>query len=144
MPYATIVAPIDIHDPASGQLAVDKVRFLANAGGGSVHLLHVTISLPTRLSHYMRAEFEREARREAMAELASYRDRLALPEDRVTLSVRQGRVASEVLTEAEARGADLLVIGAHQPNVIGRLLGTNATIIVRDAQIDVLVAREPK
>lgn len=61
----------------------------------------------------------------------------------VTIRVRVGSVAREVLAEAEAGGADLIIVGSHQPSAVSRLLGSNAERIVREAGVSVLVARWP-
>jgi nucleotide-binding universal stress UspA family protein len=56
--------------------------------------------------------------------------------------VRLGSVYGEVLAEAEAIGADLVVVGSHRPSMATYLLGSNASTIVRHARSSVLVVRE--
>jgi len=55
--------------------------------------------------------------------------------------VRHGSIPDEVLAEAYARQVDLIIVGAHQPSLVSRLLGSNATAIVRDSRLDVLVVK---
>lgn len=43
--------------------------------------------------------------------------------------------------EARAIGADLIIVGAHQPNAVPRLLGSNAERLVRESPVSVLIAR---
>ena len=46
-----------------------------------------------------------------------------------------------IVEEAEAWGADLIVVGSHRPTMATYLLGSNATAIVRHAKCSVLVLR---
>ena len=50
-------------------------------------------------------------------------------------------MAGEVLAEAKAVGADRIIVGAHQPNAVSRLLGSNAERLVRESPVSVLIAR---
>ena len=59
----------------------------------------------------------------------------------VSQSVRQGTVYREILAEADAVGADLIVMGSHRPELKDYLLGPNAARVVRHAQTSVLVVR---
>jgi nucleotide-binding universal stress UspA family protein len=51
-------------------------------------------------------------------------------------------IYAEILGVAEEAGADLVVVGSHQPAMKDYLLGTNAARVVRHARCSVLVARE--
>ncbi len=64
-----------------------------------------------------------------------------LPKDRVSGAVRVGGIYHEILAEAAAWGADLIVVGSHRPVVADYLLGSNAKTIVRHALCSVLVVR---
>jgi len=52
-----------------------------------------------------------------------------------------GNTYDEILRVAEADGAALIVIGAHQPDLRDYLLGPNAARVVRHAKCSVLVVR---
>ncbi len=56
--------------------------------------------------------------------------------------VRLGSVYTEVIDEAKAWGADLIVISSHRPSMSTYFLGSNAAQIVRHAMCSVLVLRE--
>jgi nucleotide-binding universal stress UspA family protein len=86
--------------------------------------------------------FEAEQQADAQAELARIAADVALPPERVSTMVRLGSVYGEVLAEAEAIGADLVVVGSHRPSMATYLLGSNASTIVRHARSSVLVVRE--
>lgn len=55
--------------------------------------------------------------------------------------VAVGKVYQEVLKTAGIDGADLIVIGAHQPHLSDYLLGENAARIVRHSPCSVYVVR---
>ena len=55
--------------------------------------------------------------------------------------VATGSVYQEILSTAEKAGSDLVVIGAHDPDLKDFLLGPNAARIVRHAKCSVHVVR---
>jgi universal stress protein F len=55
--------------------------------------------------------------------------------------VATGSVYQEILNTAEKAGSDLIVIGAHDPDLKDFLLGPNASRIVRHARCSVHVVR---
>ena len=61
--------------------------------------------------------------------------------ERLETLVRIGGIYHEVLEAAEARKADLVVVGSHRPGMATYLIGSNATAIVRHATCSVLVIR---
>lgn len=56
--------------------------------------------------------------------------------------VSTGSVYEEVLKTARANDADLIVIGAHRPDLKDYLLGPNAARVVRHAPCSVYVVRD--
>ena len=68
-----------------------------------------------------------------------------LPPERVSSTVRQGGVHQEILEEAAAISADLIVMSSHRPQKPGLrtyFLGSNAGHVVRYAKCSVLVVRQ--
>ncbi|GGH29425.1 Nucleotide-binding universal stress protein, UspA family [Cribrihabitans marinus] len=55
--------------------------------------------------------------------------------------VAMGNVYDEVLRAAELEGSDLIVIGAHRPDLKDYLLGPNASRVVRHSNCSVYVVR---
>jgi nucleotide-binding universal stress UspA family protein len=56
--------------------------------------------------------------------------------------VGEGNVYETVLRMAKKTDADLIVIGAHRPELSDYLLGPNAARVVRHANVSVLVVRD--
>lgn len=62
----------------------------------------------------------------------------------VTWSIREGRVAEEIIDEAKLWGADLIMMGTHGRHGLSRfLLGSVAERIVSHAPCSVEVVRKP-
>ena len=57
-------------------------------------------------------------------------------------TVRQGGIYHEVIEEAKAVDADLIVMTSHRPDMRSYFLGSNAGHVVRYASCSVLVLRD--
>ena len=55
--------------------------------------------------------------------------------------VATGTAYQEILKTAESAGSDLIVIGAHKPDLKDYLLGPNAARVVRHSSVSVYVVR---
>jgi nucleotide-binding universal stress UspA family protein len=67
-----------------------------------------------------------------------------LPPERVEAVLRSGRVLDEIAVEAEARAADLVVVGTRGEGFLRRLVvGTTAERLLRRATRPLLVVRQP-
>ena len=60
---------------------------------------------------------------------------------RISTAVRQGGIYHEILEEAAAIKADLIVMTSHRPAMRTYFLGSNAGHVVRYAKCSVLVVR---
>jgi nucleotide-binding universal stress UspA family protein len=96
------------------------------------------------LAEYVPADFEAQQRRAAEEALALIGKEIALEPSRMSSVVRQGAVHQEILEEANATNADLIVMTSHRPQKPGirtYFLGSNAGHVVRYAKCSVLVVR---
>ena len=140
MSYATIIAAVDVNSPELARAAIAGAAAVAGAQG-SVHILHVRYYLPSRYSELLVDDFDAREEAEALAAMRAWAAEAGLDAARTQFVTRRGRVRDEVLGEAERRGADLVVIGSHQPSLSSRLLGSNASAIVHQSPVSVLVVR---
>ncbi|MEW6427120.1 MAG: universal stress protein [Thermodesulfobacteriota bacterium] len=61
------------------------------------------------------------------------------------IRIREGHAAEEILAEAAASGADLIVMGAHASStVLDAIMGSTAEKVIRRATIPVLVVQVPE
>ena len=139
--YKTILVPVDLAEPETAEPALAQAVELAQGSGGTVRLVSIRSLVPMTYMEFVPATFETEQQEELEARLAEIAARLDMPAERVSTKVRLGSVYNEVLEEAEATGADLIVVGSHRPTMATYLLGSNAATIVRHARCSVLVVR---
>lgn len=139
--YTSIVVPVDLDDLAAARPAIDAAAALAASSGGMVHLVHVRSDIPQSLRDLlpMGDAAAIEACERKLQEVAAT---VPLAVDRITTRVRVGAVETRVLKEVEARRADLIVVGAHQPETLNFLMGSNAAELTRYAPCSVLVIRK--
>ncbi len=140
--YKTILIPVDLADPETAKPAIDKGVELAKATpDSSIRLVYVRPIVPVTYMEFMPPAFDAEQQADAEKRLAELAAGVDLPPERVSAAVGLGSVYNEVLGEADRTGADLIVVGSHQPSMATYLLGSNASTIVRHAKCSVLVVR---
>jgi universal stress protein G len=139
--FRRILVPIDLAHPELGTPSVETAVTLARASGGTVRLLNVLPDTPADLATYVPADFDEQQRRTAQEALEIVAGESGLDAHHVSVVVRQGGVHHEVLDEATAIAADLIVMSSHQPGKRTYFLGSNAAHVVRHATCSVLVVR---
>lgn len=139
--YKSILVPVDLAEADLATPAINAAVSFAETSGGTVRLVYVRSLVPITYMEFVPAEFDTEQQAEAEAKLAQIAAGIPLPPERVSAKVLVGSVYGEVLAEAEASGADLIVIGSHEPGMLAYVIGSNASTIVRRAKCSVLVVR---
>jgi nucleotide-binding universal stress UspA family protein len=139
--YTKILVPIDLADTDLAKPALETAVNMAKASGGTVRLVNVLQMTPVMLAEYVPADFDVQQRKSAEDALAIVARECDLDASRVSASVRQGGIYHEVLEEAKAIGADLIVMSSHRPAMRTYFLGSNAGHVVRYAKCSVLVVR---
>jgi nucleotide-binding universal stress UspA family protein len=136
-PARTILCPTDFFEPA--EAAVRTAEAIARESGARLILLHV-VEMPPRvepggvLMHP--AEFDYQLERE---QLDAITIDPAVDLERVFVL---GAVPEDILSIAEERKCDLIVIGTHGRTGLGRLLmGSVAESVIRKAPCPVLSVR---
>ncbi len=139
--YKSILVPVDLAEADLAGPAIASALAFAEASQGKIRLIYVRSLVPIAYMEFVPADFDAEQQSEAEAKLAAIAAQIALPEERVSAKVLIGSVHGEVLAEADASGADLIVIGSHEPGMLAFVIGSNASAIVRRAKCSVLVVR---
>jgi nucleotide-binding universal stress UspA family protein len=139
--YKSILVPVDLAEADLADPAIASAVAFAEMSGGTVRLVYVRSLVPITYMEFVPADFDAEQQTDAEAKLAAIAAAVALPAERVSARVLVGSVHGEVLAEAEASGADLIVIGSHEPGMLAYVIGSNASTIVRRAKCSVLVVR---
>jgi nucleotide-binding universal stress UspA family protein len=139
--YHCILVPVDLADTDLARPAIDTAVSMARGSGGSVRLVNVLPMTPVMLAEYVPPDFDVQQRKSSEEALGIIARECGLGADRASYAVRQGGIYHEVLEEAKAIGADLIVMSSHRPAMRTYFLGSNAGHVVRYAKCSVLVVR---
>lgn len=143
--YRHILVPVDLADPELAKPALATAVMMAEQSGGTIRLMNVLPLTPVMLAEYVPPDFEAQQRKSAEEALTIVTQETGLDQARVSSIVRQGGVYQEILEEANAMKADLIVMTSHRPQrpaVRTYFLGSNAGHVVRYAKCSVLVVRQ--
>jgi nucleotide-binding universal stress UspA family protein len=139
--FKSILVPIDLADTDLAKPAIATAVSLSNASNGTVRLLNVLQMTPVMLAEYVPADFDVQQRQSSEDALAIVAREAGLEPSRISSVVRQGGIYHEILEEAQAIKADLIVMTSHRPAMKTYFLGSNAGHVVRYAKCSVLVVR---
>jgi nucleotide-binding universal stress UspA family protein len=142
--YRKILVPIDLADPELAKPAIAAAVMMATPSQGTIRYVNVLPLTPVMLAEYVPPEFEAQQRKSAEDALAGLVKETGIDPARVSAGVRQGGIYQEILEEANAIDADLIVMSSHRPqraSVRTYFLGSNAGQVVRYAKCSVLVVR---
>jgi nucleotide-binding universal stress UspA family protein len=139
--YKKILVPIDLADTELAKPAIEAAVSLARASGGSVRIINVLPMTPVMLAEYVPPDFDVQQRKSAEEAMGIVAGECGLDPAQVSGTVRQGGIYHEVLEEAKAIDADLIVMSSHRPAMRTYFLGSNAGHVVRYAKCSVLVVR---
>jgi len=138
-----ILVPLDGSE--FGEAAAAFAADLARGGGGSLRLLCVRPVPKQRLGEYGRVVAYADQEMERLS--AEGRDYLETVDARLSLVptesvVRFGEVTQEILAEAEAFGADAIVVATGKPSWLKRIAGRDiGDRVLREASVSVVLVR---
>ncbi len=139
--FKSILVPLDLADTDLARPAIETAATLAKAWNGSVRLLNVMPMTPVMLAEYVPADFDSQQRQTSEEALAIVARESGMAPADISYAVRQGGIYHEILEEAAAMNADLIVMTSHRPAMRTYFLGSNAGHVVRYARCSVLVVR---
>ncbi|HEY8336628.1 MAG TPA: universal stress protein [Tardiphaga sp.] len=140
--FKTILVPIDLGEAELAKSAIATAASLAQTYGGKVRLINVLPMTPVMLAEYVPADFDSQQRVASEQALAIVATESGIAPDRISTVVRQGGIYHEILEEAAAIKAELIVMTSHRPAMRTYFLGSNAGHVVRYAKCSVLVVRK--
>ena len=140
--YKRILVPIDLSDVELAKPAIATALMMAKASNGLVRLVNVLPVTPVMLAEYVPPDFDAQQRASAEEAIGIVAQETGMPADRISTAVLQGNVDREILDEAKAMNADLIVMSSHRTGVRTYFLGSNAGHVVRYATCSVLVVRQ--
>jgi len=140
--FKRILVPVDLAEPQLAKPAIDTAVAMARNTSGTLRLVHVLPMTPVMLAEYVPPDFDVQQRKSAEDSLKTLTDECGLDPEYVSGVVRQGGIYHEVIEEAKAMNADLIIMTSHRPDMRSYFLGSNAGHVVRYATCSVLVLRE--
>ena len=144
--YSRILVPVDGSAPANRAL-LEAIK-LAKCVGGKLRLIHVVdefvmdaVYIPSVYYQGM-IESLRGVGQAALDDAVATVRQHALEPESVLSETFGRRVADQVVTQAKAWPADLIVMGTHGRRGIRRLLmGSDAELVLRTSPVPVLLVR---
>jgi nucleotide-binding universal stress UspA family protein len=142
--FARVVVPLD-----GSTLAEQALPYALAVGADEAEILLVMV-VPSITGQKERLGFDAgslpvsrpDGEREAQEELLSAATRLLGERRGVQLQVTSGDPATEILSIADQRGADLIVLASHGRGAIGRVaFGSVADRVARASRIPVMIVR---
>jgi nucleotide-binding universal stress UspA family protein len=136
-----VLLPVDLNSEDSEKKPLAEALKLLSKGGE----LHVVTVLPdfgmSQVSGFFRQGYESEAIRKCGTALAQWVNDNVPDEVETHPHVLHGTIYDEILRAANRLNADVIVMGAHRPELRDYLLGPNAARVVRHAAQSVYVVR---
>jgi nucleotide-binding universal stress UspA family protein len=141
--YKHILVPVDLDGSYDWEHTLPMAIGLARAHGGKLHIMTVVPEFGMSIvGQFFPGGFEKEVATKILATLKE-RTKEVVPEDlSVQNIVSEGSVYESIIRMSKQTTADLIVIGAHRPELRDYLLGPNAARVVRHADCSVLVVRD--
>ena len=145
-PFKRILAPTDFSEPS--YRAIDDAAALARQTGAELVIVHVTQIVPPivgvppfpEYTAFNVGQYEEAIRENAESTLREVTARPALQGVNVRTALRRGNAADEIVAEAKAEGADLIVIATHGVTGWRRyIFGSVTDRVLRLADVPVLV-----
>lgn len=136
-----MLVAVDLEDRALNERMLEVTADLAKLRGARVTLLYVGVELPPDVAVRLPEDYQARTSAEVSAQLDKLADKLSLPDGAATVAVRFGAIYREILAQAKADEADLIVVGCHKPDLADFLLGPNAARVARHASCSVYVVR---
>ncbi|MDP1724093.1 MAG: universal stress protein [Alphaproteobacteria bacterium] len=141
--FKEILLAIDLEDKNSWEKALPFSVSYAQAFDAKLHILTVLPDFGMSLvGQYFPADYEEKMRKKSNKALHEFVN-IHVPEN-VTVQniVATGSVYETIVNMAEEIKADLIVLGAHRPELKDYLIGPNASRVVRHGHCSVLVIRD--
>lgn len=140
--YNNILVALDLADVDGAKKVTEKTNLLAKSMGAKVHTISIVPDYGTSM---VGTFFSDDHQKEAMNKLGDTVQEFVSENFDADVSVRphivSGSVYDEIMRASDKLECDLIVIGAHRPELSDYLLGPNSARVVRHSKVSVLVVR---
>lgn len=139
--FKSVLVPVDLTTPEETQKLLGKAKALNAPWGAKMHVVTVVPDVGMAIvGSYFDKDFESATNSAASTELAAAVKASGI-EDASTY-VLSGTIYDQVIALAGKLDVELILIGAHGPQMKDYLLGSNAARLVRHSKRSVLVIRD--
>lgn len=140
----SVLCALDLSDPKTDTKVLEQAARLADLDGAQLDVLNV---LPDFGESWVSGFFESHHHEKAVQETTEKLQMLCTEvlggarNADIRHVVATGTAYKEILSVASTAGSDLIVIGAHKPDLKDYLLGPNAARVIRHSECSVFVVR---
>src|ERR1700742_1712655 len=113
--FSSILVPLDLADTDLARPALATAATLSQNSNGKIRLLNVLPMTPVMLAEYVPADFDVQQRASSEEALTIVARESGIESRRISSVVRQGGIYHEILEEAAAIKADLIVMTSPRP-----------------------------
>jgi nucleotide-binding universal stress UspA family protein len=144
-PFRRILCAVDFSRDSAR--ALSYAASLAQHSGGTLTILHVVELLPVGYDPMVGTTFDIQGFQKATVaaarkQLQEYAATVTAGSSAIETVLGQGKPYTEILRDAEERGADLIVVGVHGRGAIDRVVfGSTTEHLVRRAACPILIVR---
>ena len=135
--YEHVIVAIDIAHLTESKAIIDVAVEHASRDA-RITLFHVVEDIPNAAAVELPANFREKEIETARAELQAVVDASGAAMD---VAVRAGHSYSTIVSYAEEKDADLIIIASHRPGLKDFFIGSTASRVVRHAHCSVLIVR---
>ena len=138
--FSKVLIPVDVEVPDETQKLLAAAKTLTENWNSEIHVVTVVPNVGMAIvGSYLDKDFESNSRKTAAGELAEAVSAAGIEAEQHVLS---GTIYDRVIALAAQLNVDLIVIGAHRPDLKDYLIGSNAARVVRHSKQSVLVIRD--
>ncbi len=135
--FNRVLLPVDVAHLDEGRKILDVATAITGPETEIV-LLYVMEDIPNWTDIDLPPDFKENSMSTARQALESI---VESPGRDIRIEVRAGHAYSTILKEAEAMGADLIVLSSHKPGLKDYFIGSNTSKVVNHAGCSVVVVR---
>lgn len=138
--FKTVLVPVDVSLPEDAKKVLSAAKAITEPWNCDIHAATIVPDMGMAIvGSFFDKGFEAQSLDQAKAELQDAIDQTGI---RAEMHVLSGSVYDRILALADKLQADLIILGAHSPELRDYLLGSNAAQIVRHSPKSVLVLRD--
>jgi len=141
--YKSILLPVDLNQESSWKKTLPTAILMAQSLSIKLHVITVIPDYGMAVvGSFFPADYESEALKVTQAALDEF-VKEHLPADLVASGTAvHGTIYKEIVSAANTKGCDLILLASHRPEMSDYLLGPNAARVVRHANQSVFVVRD--